>query len=285
MKKSLVLVAILLTAGVLPHQAAAQSRPLVTEDPETVPAGNILFEAGFDYARAVTYPASGLRGNLKRIGTFGLSFGISSIAEIQLDGGVRNSLSITDKQVAPLSNMLELTGTGLSTSDVEDVTIGAKVRFVAETASRPAMSVRFYTKLPNAGNESGLGLDTTDFHFGIGIAKTVQSVRVVGNFGFGILPDPVRGDRQNDVLDYGLSVARAVRPGVEVVGEINGRKNTRDGEPPIGTESRSVMRVGARGTKGPARIDGALTIGVTDRDPSWGFTAGVTYVFKAFNVQ
>ena len=28
----------------------AQSRPLVTEDPETVPAGNILLEAGIDYA-------------------------------------------------------------------------------------------------------------------------------------------------------------------------------------------------------------------------------------------
>ena len=279
----LVLVAILLTASLWPGNVAAQSRPLVTEDPETVPAGNILFEAGFDYARDMSYPASGLRGNLKRIGTFGLSFGLGSNAEIQLDGGLRNTLAITSQTAAPLSSMLELTGP--STSDVEDATIGAKVRFMAETASRPAMSVRFYTRLPNAGNESGLGLDTTDFHFGIGLAKTVQSVRVVGNFGFGILPDPVRGDRQNDVVDYGLSVARAVRPGVEVVGEVNGRKNTRSGEPPIGTESRSVMRVGARATKGPARVDGALTIGVTDRDQTWGFTAGVTYVFKAFNVN
>ncbi len=31
--------------------AWAQSRPLVTEDPETVPAGNILFEAGLDFCR------------------------------------------------------------------------------------------------------------------------------------------------------------------------------------------------------------------------------------------
>ena len=31
--------------------ARAQSRPLVTEDPETVPVGNILFEAGFDITR------------------------------------------------------------------------------------------------------------------------------------------------------------------------------------------------------------------------------------------
>ena len=45
--------------------AFAQSRPLVTEDPETVPAGNILLEAGFDFAHGAVYPASGLTGNQK----------------------------------------------------------------------------------------------------------------------------------------------------------------------------------------------------------------------------
>jgi hypothetical protein len=116
------------------------------------------------------------------------------------------------------------------------------------------------------------------------VAKTVQSVRVVGNFGFGILADATRGDRQNDVVDYGLSVARAVAPGIEVVGELNGRLNTRDGVPPIATDSRSVMRVGSRFTRGPVRVDGALLIGVTEEDPTWGFTTGLTWVFKAFNV-
>jgi hypothetical protein len=146
------------------------------------------------------------------------------------------------------------------------------------------MAVRFSTRLPNAGNESGIGLDTTDFHFGFAIAKTVQSVRAVGNIGFGILADPVRGDRQNDVLEYGASVARAVRPDVELVGELNGRLNTREGEPPVGTESRAAVRLGSRLTRGPVRIDGALMIGVTEHDPSWGITAGVTWVFRAFQI-
>jgi hypothetical protein len=262
----------------------AQSRPLVTEDPETVPAGNILLEAGFDYAQDVYYPASGLHGNLMRIGTLGVSFGVSAIAEIQIDGGLRNTLAIKSMTPAPLSGMLELSDP-TRTGDIEDATIGAKIRFVSETEGRPAMSVRFWTKLPNASNESGLGLDTTDFHFGIGIGKTIQSVRVVGNAGFGILADPVRGDRQNDVFDYGVSVARAVKQGVEIVGEMNGRLNTRSGTPPVGTESRSIMRIGSRFTHGPVRIDGALLVGVTERDPSWGFTTGVTWVFKAFEVK
>jgi hypothetical protein len=264
--------------------AHAQSRPLLTEDPETVPAGHILIEAGLDYFDDAIFPVSGLTGNLWRIGTFGVSFGVSSIAEIQIDGGVRNRMKIEMfDPTAPLAPMLDITGD--STSDFEDFTIGAKVRFVSETPHRPAMALRFSTRLPNAGNESGLGLDTTDFNFGLAIAKTVQSVRIAGNFGFGILGDPVRGDRQNDVLNYGASVARAVAPGAEIVGEINGRVNTRSGEPPVGTESKSQVRFGARFTRGPVRVDGAFIIGITEHDPTWGFSAGATWVFKAFDVR
>ncbi len=262
--------------------ALAQSRPLVTEDPETVGPGQILFEGGLDYAKDAFYPASGLRGTLWRIGTFGLSFGVSSIAEIQLDGGIRNRLTISNRFDAPLANMLTVDGD--STGAVEDLVIGAKVRFLSEGARRPSMAVRFATKLPNAGNESGLGMDTTDFAFGIAMAKTVQSVRVVGNFGLAILGDPTRGDRQNDVLTYGASVARAVATGVEVVAEFNGRANTRSGEPPVGTDSRSAMRVGSRITRGPVRLDAALIFGVTERDPTWGITTGFTWVFNAFRI-
>ena len=263
--------------------AMAQSRPLATEDPETVGSGQVLLEAGIDYAQDMFYPASGLKGNLIRIGTFGLSFGVSSIAEIQLDGALRDSLAISTRTLAPFSGVVSATGD--RTSDFPDATIGAKIRFMAETETRPALAVRFWTRLPNAGNESGLGLDTTDFNFNISAGKTVQSVRVVANFGFGILGDPVRGDVQNDVINYGVSVARAVRTGVEMVGELNGRLNTRSGTPPIGTESRSMMRLGSRYTRGEVRVDGALLIGATKRDPTWGFTAGLTWVFKAFTIQ
>jgi hypothetical protein len=265
--------------------AAAQSRPLVTEDPEVVGPGQMLVEAGIDRRQGVTYPASGLQGNLFRLGTFGLSIGVSSIAEIQLDGGLRDSLTIKNRlDGAPLAGMLTIPADATSTSDVMDGVIGAKVRFLSETARRPAMALKFSTKLPNAGNEKGLGLDTTDFAFQFLGAKTVQSIRVVGNFGFAILGDPTRGDRQNDVILYGVSFARAIRQGVEFVTEMNGRANTRAGTAPVGTDSQAMMRVGARITRGTVRLDGALLIGVTERDPSWGLSAGLTWVFKAFSL-
>jgi hypothetical protein len=265
--------------------AAAQQRPLVTEDPEVIGAGLILLEGGFDFARDVRYPASGLQGNLLRAPTLGVSFGISSIAELQLDGGLYNRLNITHRGVGPAPLADQLNFTGDTTHAVEDIVLATKIRILGETPSRPAFGLRFATKLPNASNESGLGLDTTDFHAQVLVGKTVQSIRIVGNVGLGILGDPTRGDNQNDVLDYGVSVARAVREGLEVVGELNGRASTRGGTAPIGTESGATMRVGGRFTRGTVRLDAAILVGLTSRDPGIGLTAGATYVFKGFTVK
>jgi hypothetical protein len=276
----IVLAAALFTAA----PAAAQQRPLVTEDPEVIGAGLVLLEGGFEISRDILYPASGLQGNLLRLPTLGVSLGISSIAELQIDGGIYNRLSIARSGVgpAPLADQLDVTGS--TTTDVEDIVIATKIRILGETASRPAFGVRFATKLPNASNESGLGLDTTDFHAQVLVGKTVQSIRVVGNVGLGILGDPTRGGNQNDVLLYGVSVARAVREGLEVVGELNGRATTRSGTAPAGTESRSTLRVGGRLTRGTVRLDAGVLLGITSRDPGFGFTAGATWVFRGFTV-
>jgi hypothetical protein len=265
--------------------ARAQQRPLVTEDPEVVGAGMVLIEGGFDAVKDVFYPASGLKGNLIRLPTLGLSMGVSSIAEVQVDGGLYDRLNITERGIgpAPLAHMLTVTGD--SSYVLPDMVVGAKVKLIAETPSRPAFALRFATKLPFASNESGIGLDTLDFHQQLLIGKTVRSVRIVGNIGLGILGDPTRGDNQNDVLEYGFSVARAMSEGVEIVGDVNGHVSTRGGTPPVGTESRSMMRLGARFTKGTVRIDGGIMLGMTSYDPPFGFTAGVTYVFKALTIQ
>jgi len=279
LKKTLPAIGLFLILGV--PSAHAQQRPLVTEDPETIGAGLVLLEGGLDALHEVYYPASGLQGNLLRIPTLGVSFGISSIAELQIDGGLFNRLSVTSRKDAPLSDLLDFSGD--STHDVEDIVIGTKIRLAAEGPSRPSFGLRFATKLPNASNENGLGLDTTDFFASMLLGKTVQSIRLVGNVGLGILADPVDGNRQNDVLTYGASVARAVRQGLELVGEINGRLNTRD-HPPIGTESRGAMRLGTRFTKSTVRVDAGLIFGMTSRDPSIGLTAGATWVFKGFTI-
>ena len=262
--------------------ASAQQRPLITEDPETIGAGRVLVEAGVDYARDAEFPASGLEGQLFRFPVLGFSFGVSSIAEIQIDGGLYNRLSISSRTDAPLSSMV--TATGDSTVSVEDIVFATKVRIVPEGVTRPAIGFRFATRLPNASNESGLGLDTTDFLATLLFGKTVRSIRVVGNGGLGILGDPTRGDRQNDVLLYGVSLARAVTDSAELVGEIVGRLDVREGDPPPGTESRSILQIGARYTIGGWRGDASVFFGLTPNTPAVGVGAGFTYVFNAFSV-
>jgi hypothetical protein len=276
------IVSILVVIGA-PGTAFAQQRPLLTEDPETVGTGLILLEGGFETQQDVFYPASGLRGDLLRVPTLGVSFGFSSILELQIDGGFYDRLNIKSIVPAPLSDKLELSGD--ETTDIEDVVVATKIRLVSEAAGRPSVGVRLATKLPTASNESGLGLDTMDFYITGLLGKTVQSVRVVGNLGIGILSDPIEGDRQNDVVTYGVSIARALQQGLEFVGEINGRLNTRDARTPTGTETRSGIRVGLRFTRAAVRIDGGLLFGLTSRDPNFGFTAGVTYVFRGFRLQ
>ncbi len=266
-----------------PSLAAAQQRPLVTEDPETVGEGQVLVEGGIEYQRGAEFPASGLKGNLLRVPLVGVSVGVSSIAEIQVDGGLANHLSITERVPAPLTPSLDIADAD-STSAAEDLVVGAKVRFVTETETRPGFGVRFATRIPFRAIESGLGTDTTEFYASVLAAKTVQSVRMVFNAGIGWLGDPSRVGSRSDVLTYGFSFARAATPSTEIVGELNGRANFSGDVPPAGTESRSVLRLGGRYTYATVRADAALLLGITDSDPAFGFTAGITYVFNAFRV-
>jgi hypothetical protein len=262
--------------------AAAQQRPLDTQDPETIGAGRVLLEGGISAANDVTYPLSGLKGNLWQLPVLGVNVGVSSIADLEITGGFFNYFSITSRQPAPLAGVM--TSTGDSTTSVEDIMIGAKIRLVPESERRPGIGFRFTTRLPNASRKSGIGQDTTDFGASLLFAKTVQSVRVVGNVGWISMSQPLDGTRQNDVLTYGLSFARAVTNRTEIVGEVNGRASVTNGTAPLGTESRGKLKLGGRFTQGPIRFDGAVFWGLNAVDPTVGFTAGATYVFNAFTI-
>ncbi len=183
-----------------PAPSSVRSSPKI---PEPIGAGRVLIEGGLDFAHNQEYPVSGLKGNLWRVPTIGISVGISSIAELQIDGGPYDASERSPSASRRAARIL-LTVTGTTTHDVDDIVLGTKIRLMPETASRPAFGFRFATKLPNASNESGLGLDTTDFYASLLGAKTVQSIRVVGNLGVGILARSDRLDnRQNDVSPTG----------------------------------------------------------------------------------
>jgi hypothetical protein len=261
--------------------ASAQQRPLVTEDPETVGSGRMLFEFGYDFEHDARFPLSGLAGTLFAVPNAGVSIGVGPIAEIQIDGGFYQHFNVEQRVAAPFRSLLDFTGD--STTAMRDIVVGTKIRLLGEAPGRPGLGARFATRLPNVRVESGLGRGTTDFAAAFLIAKTIESVRFVGNVGLLMLPDPTRPVQRSQLMSYGFSVARAVAEGAEIVGELNARMSFAE-EPPLDADDRGFFRVGARFTRGAVRVDGGFLLGLTPRDPDFGITAGVTWVINAFTI-
>lgn len=277
MRKSLAMV--ILMAGVLfPCGTSAQQRPLVTEDPETIGADRILLEGGFELDKDQSNEAYGIKGDIAHIGTFGVSVGVAPNAEFQIDGGLVQRLTVAERTPgSPLFSSTPVVA-GDRTSGLEDFVIATKIRFASETAARPAFGARFGVKLPTADPEKGIGLGTTDFFASFLVARTVQSVRAVGNVGIFVLGNPEDGQDPAKALAFGVSVARAVTNEFEVVGEVNGRLTPFEKIVPAGLESRGVLRLAGRYTYSMLRLDFGLLAGITNRDPSFGISAGATYV-------
>ncbi len=258
--------------------AHAQQRPLVTEDPETIGSGRILLEGGFSLDTDETNSANGVKGDVTRLASFGVSVGISPSAEIQIDGGLVQRIDVAERiPNSPLAASTTLAA-GDRASSMEDLVIATKIRLASEGPSRPAFGLRFGTKLPTASPEKGVGFGTTDFFASFLMAKTVQSVRAVGNVGLIVLGNPETPRDPATTLGFGLSVARAVTNAFEMVGEINGRLTPFEKIVPAGLESRSVLRLAGRYTYAMLRLDAGLLIGITKRDPSFGISGGATYV-------
>jgi hypothetical protein len=272
--KSIFFVACVLLTGT----AHAQQRPLVTEDPETIGPGHVLLEGGFSLNSEQSNFVNGLRGDISRLASFGASIGIGAAAEVQIDGGIFQRLTVTERLPhAPLETITLLLP-GDSASSMEDLIVATKVRLVSETPSRPALGIRFGTKLPTAAPDKGIGIGTTDFFASFLIAKTVRSVRTVGNAGLLVLSNPVTPGDSANALGYGVSIARAVTNAFELVGEVNGRLTSFEEIVPGGPDSRAVLRFAGRYTYAMLRLDFGILAGITNSDPNFGISAGATYV-------
>lgn len=272
-----VLVLLVVSLALAPA-AHAQQRPLVTEDPETIGSGRILLEGGFSLDTDQTNSANGIKGDVTRLASFGVSVGISPTAEIQIDGGLVQRINVSERTAnSPLAASTSLVA-GDRASSLEDLIVATKIRLAPEGPSRPALGLRFGTKLPTAAPGDGIGLGTTDFFAFLLMAKTVQSVRTVGNVGLIVLGNPEAPSDPATTLGFGLSVARALTNEFEVVGEINGRLTPFEKIVPVGLESRGVLRLAGRYTYAMLRLDFGLLVGITNRDPSFGVSGGATYV-------
>ena len=139
--------------------ALAQQRPLVTEDPETVGAGNILLEGGFDCSRTSPIRRPGSRGDLLRVAHARRQL------RLQLDPRTadrRRPLQPPEHRPSRARRRCRRRSTSPASGRRRSRTSSSRPRS-GWSPRRPAvraLGVRLATKLPTASNESGLGLDT-----------------------------------------------------------------------------------------------------------------------------
>jgi hypothetical protein len=259
----------------------AQQRPLLTEDVDTTPEGAFEIGAGIDFLQNAKFPLSGLRGDLTRVGDVRLKVGFSSNVEFQVEGVLQNFLAVNSANV---SSPIPLNLDGNSSNDIGDFTVSTKIKLRNETANLPALGFKFGFQMPNSDQARGIGTNQINIFgkvlvqkkFGKRAGKTPR-LNVFGNLGLGIMTAPLERFTQNDVLLYGLAGIYSVNDRINVVGEVNGRSNTRSGDAPLGTESVGQFRVGTQIKASGLRFDTAAIFGFTRNSPRTGVTFGVTY--------
>ena len=261
--------------------AFAQQRPLLTEDVDTTPEGAIEIAAGIDFLQNAKFPLSGLRGDQTRVGDIRVKVGFSSNVEFQVEGVLQNFLAI-NSAAAPSPIPLNLDGN--SSNDIGDFIVSTKIKLRNETRNLPALGFKFGFQMPNSDQSRGIGTNQINIFgkflvqkkFGRRAGKAPR-VNVFGNLGLGIMTAPLERFTQNDVLLYGLAGIYSVNDRINLVGEINGRANTRSGDAPLGTESIGQFRVGTQIKASGLRFDTAAIFGFTRNSPRTGVTFGVTY--------
>jgi hypothetical protein len=260
------------------HAARAQQRPLITEDVDVLEPGALRVQAGIDFMQDAKFPASGLTGDLTRVGVIGIHVGLSPNVEFSIEGVAQNFLSINTHAAAAFP--LQIAPGAPSTHDTGDFRLSTKIKLRNETAHSPSLGFRFGMELPNSNQARGIGLNQTNAYGLILVGKKFGRdgrLNTFGNLGLGIYTAPTLLFTQNDMLLYGLAGIFRVNKSVNIASEVNGRANTRKGGAPLGTESQSEFRLGVQVRAAGLRFDAAGIKGLAGTSPRTGITFGITY--------
>ena len=262
----------------LVQAAQAQQRPLITEDVDIIPPGTMRIETGLDFLQEAKFPASGLTGDLTRVGVIGITIGFAPNVEFQIEGVAQNFLSINSR--GPSAIPLSLTPGANSANDTGDFILWTKFKLRNESRRGPSLGFRVGVGLPNSNQSRGIGLNQTNAYGSILVGKKFGRdgrFNTFGNLGIAILTAPTQLFSQNDLVTYGAAGIFRLNEQFSVAGEVNGRANTRPGDGPLGTESQSEARLGMQIRASGLRFDFAGIKGLTRFTHDTGFTVGVTY--------
>lgn len=202
------------------HHARAQQHPLPVESAELLETGHARLDLGTSYFLNQPFPLSGLEGHLLKFGNLRFAIALSEFVELQTDGTLLNLLDVTKRDSAFHS---DITSTATPTGDIGDFTVWTKFGVLNEYRTGIGVSIRFGVQLPNASNESGLGIDEMNFYASMLFQKHLAGLWTV-NAGLGILGDPTVLGQQHDVLLYGLEYFLPVSSSASVIIQTAGRR-------------------------------------------------------------
>ena len=164
-------VAALAFALALSAAAPAQQRPLLTEDVDVLEPGTLRVEAGIDFVQDAKFPASGLTGDLTRVGVIGVHVGLSPNVEFSIEGVAQNFLSINTRRAGAIP--LEVAPGANSTNDTGDFRLATKIKLRNETRRGPALGFQFGVELPNSNESRGIGVNQTNGYGVLGVGRQV----------------------------------------------------------------------------------------------------------------
>ena len=234
----------------------AQTRPLLTEEALTAPAGTVVLEVGLD---AIKGEPNFLTGRLRDRydgpvvrAVFSPSHNVEMDLEWTARVGVRGDPDFGN------------------VSDAGDVALRAKVRLLSRLDRGFTLGARFGVTLPETGSEQGLGPNTLRMSAQMLASSQIGSTSLHANAGLAIHDEIDSPPAQQDFLAYGLAASRPLRGGLGVVAEVAGLL----GQSVPGVEAHSEARLGLRLRRARVTGDLALRRGLTRADGGWGLSLG-----------
>jgi hypothetical protein len=241
--------------------AAAQTRPMQTEEASTAPAGTLVLEVGAD---AIGDEPNFLTGQTRdRLDLPVLRLVYSPAANVEMDvEWVARVIARDDPDFGDVS-------------DFGDVTLRAKVRLAEGNEGRTAFGARFTVTLPQTSYGNGLGPNTLRFAAQLLLSHAVGGLRLHANAGLALHDEAQRPHEQRDFLAYGFALEQALGGAFALVGEVAGLA----GKGAPGTDAHAEARAGVRHGRGRLRLDAAVRRGLEEADGTWGLTAGMAWRF------
>jgi hypothetical protein len=248
-------------AVLVPAFAAAQTRPLQTEEATTARAGRLTLEVGQDFMKDEPNFLHGQPRNRWDGPALRLVWSPADPVEIDVEWVTR---------VATPSD--PVFG---DARDFGDVTLRTKVRF-AGGEDRTTLGARYVLTLPQTEYEEGLGPNTLRMMAQLLLTQPLGRARVHLNAGVAIEDQPDRLHFQRDFFAFGAALEAPVSDSLRLVGEVAGKAG--DGTP--GADEHVEARAGLAYGNGRFGVDAAVRRGLADADGTWGFTAGARIDLK-----